>query len=104
MKEALPSSEVVKIACRGRRGFPDVLVWILDLPTIYIEFKSPKWGKLSKQQEWWIERAKLLSQEMHVCDSYEKADALVHSFKERFASMQSRSLHYRRRSLSRDPL
>ncbi len=65
-----------KVQWVGRRGAPDRVVLLPGGVIIWVECKSPEWGKLEDHQEREIERLRRMGQRVEVVDTYEKIEEL----------------------------
>ena len=70
--------ESILVQCRGRRGFPDLIVWLPGRPAFFIEAKRPKGGILGPHQIFWRMLAKKCGQTIHVIRTKEQADQLLY--------------------------
>ena len=70
--------ECIRAACRGRRGFFDLIIWLPGHPAFFVEVKNPLGtGTVSRQQQWWLKRANELGQEAYVVASAKQIDSIL---------------------------
>jgi hypothetical protein len=67
----------VKFITPGKRGAPDRLVILPGYPTLYVELKRPRLGKLSESQKRYHTRLRDLGQRVWTLWSKEEVDAFI---------------------------
>jgi len=78
----------VKMKAAGNRGWPDRLFLIPGGRPLFIEFKRPEDGELSKNQVVIIRRLRYYGYQVEICDTVEQAISFI---KARLTSTKERS-------------